>query len=110
MLEIEKEFNITSTWFFFSRITENKKLFNPNYELKNNMVVDLMQKIKNNNSEIALHASPESAFNSIILNKEKANLDHLDEVIFGNRHRMGRFNPKISYDIWMENDFNMIRF
>ena len=52
MLEIEKEFNITSTWFFFSRITENKKLFNPNYELKNNMVVDLMQKIKNNNSEI----------------------------------------------------------
>ncbi len=106
MLEIEKEFNITSSWFFFSRITENKKLFNPNYELKNNMVLDLMQKIKNNNSEIALHASPESAFNSIILNKEKANLaSYSNEVISGNRHHMGRFNPKISFDIWIENKF-----
>ncbi len=106
MLEIEKEFNITSSWFFFSRITKNKKLFNPNYELKNNRVVDLIQKIKNNNSEIALHSSPESAFNSILLNEEKAKLEsYSDEVIFGNRHHMGRFNPKISYNIWMENEF-----
>ena len=71
MLEIEKDFNITSTWFMFSKVTNNNKLFNPNYELNDENVRELINKIKINNSEIALHSSPESAVNSEILEEEK---------------------------------------
>lgn len=106
MLEIEKEFNITSTWFLFSKITKNNKLFNPDYELHEKKVEKLIKKIKDNNSEIALHSSPESAKNSEILKEEKKNLEiYSNEKVVGNRHHMGRFNPNKSCNFWIENNF-----
>ncbi len=106
MLEIEKDFNITSTWFMFSKVTNNNKLFNPNYELNDENVRELINKIKINNSEIALHSSPESAVNSEILEEEKRNLEfYANEKVLGNRHHMGRFYPKKSFDIWINSNF-----
>ena len=106
MLELERERNISSTWFLFSTIEGNSSIYNPSYLLSDPETNTIIEKIQNNNSEIALHGSPESAYDKSILLKEKENIEqHIKQSIIGNRHHMGRFHTIDSIENWIDLGF-----
>ena len=102
IIEIEKSFNIKSTFFFLNE-SSKFKLFEPSkwditlgrYNIKEEKVIDMIRWLDNNEWEIGVHGSYNSYCNFNLLKKEKEELEYIvGHEIIGIRQHYLNLSPR----------------
>lgn len=95
-LEIEKKYNIISSYYLL--LDDNEKIMKYNYKL----LLKLLKKLNARNNEIGFHAGIETSNNSVKLENELENFKKLtnkEKVSLGCRQHYLKFDVKNTWDI-----------
>lgn len=96
ILEIEKEYNIKSTFFFMSRKAKKGNYRNADYTVTRKKFKKVFQDIESSNSEIGIHGSFGTCNSEKLYNEDLIKLDH---KVIGNRFHFLEFDIEKSIPV-----------